>query len=159
MPASGPSCDPLVESEYRLLAEIGFVAASRGWLGQARQIFAVLMELAPQRVLPHIGLALALLNAQCADEAVRHLECVLGLFDRALIGGGQTATDGRASDRVSDPHDESALIRAYYGVALKLSGRTSESFRILRGLTDRPAADNAGRIARSMLGLPHPQEA
>lgn len=143
--------DPLTPNEFRTLAEIGLVAAGRGWLDQADRIFNALIELAPASTLPHIGLALALLNSNQPDAAVRVLERAEALVSVPHSPG--TAT------HVSDPRDDSALIRAFHGVALKLSGRTSESFRILRGLADRPAGDHAGRISRRMLGLPEAQEA
>ncbi len=143
--------DPLTPEEFRLLAEVGFVAAGRGRLDRAVQIFAALIEIAPARPLPHIGLALALLNRDRAEEALRVLERAEAFL--------KTAPTSHSTQPTSDPRDDSALVRAFYGVTLKLSGRTSESFRILRELVDRPEHDYAGRIARSMLGLTHPQEA
>lgn len=143
--------DPLTPHEFRMMAEIGLVAAGRGWLDQAARIFNALIELSPASTLPHIGLALALLNGSRPEEAVRVLERAERLVS-ALPSPSATL-------QMSDSRDDSALIRAFHGVALKLSGRTSESFRILRGLTERPASDHAGRIARRMLGLPDPQEA
>lgn len=142
--------DPLTPPEFRALAEIGLVAAGRGWLDQATQIFNALIELSPASSLPHIGLALALLNNNQADDAVRTLERAESLIS--------TSHANDTHRQMSDPRDDSALIRAFHGVALKLSGRTSESFRILRGLTGRPSDDHAGRIARRMLGLPEAQE-
>jgi len=145
------SCsDPLTPNEFRTMAEIGLVAAGRGWLDQANRIFSALIELYPTSSLPHIGLALALLNGNQPDDAVRALERAESLISNAR------ATDPHP--QMSDPRDDSALIRAFHGVALKLSGRTSESFRILRGLTERPGDDHAGRIARRMLGLSEAQE-
>ena len=142
--------DPLTPHEFRAIAEIGLVAAGRGWLDQAGPIFNALIELSPASSLPHIGLALALLNSNRADDAVRALERAESLVSTPRVADTQ--------GQMSDPRDDSALIRAFHGVALKLSGRTSESFRILRGLTGRPADDHAGRIARRMLGLPEAQE-
>ncbi len=144
------NADPLTPAEFRLLAEIGFVAAGRGWLEQASQVFDALIAIAPQRTLPHIGLALALLNGQQPDAAIRVLERAEKMACSSDAGHSEPA--------VSDLRDDSALIRAFYGVALKLSGRTSESFRILQGLCARPSADHAGRIARSMLGMAEPEE-
>jgi tetratricopeptide (TPR) repeat protein len=143
--------DPLTPHEFRMMAEIGLVAAGRGWLDQASRIFNALIELSPASSLPHIGLALALLNSSRPEEAIRVLERAEG-----LVSAPHSANTAL---QMSDPRDDSALIRAFHGVALKLSGRTSESFRILRGLTERPADDHAGRIARRMLGLPDQQEA
>jgi len=142
--------DPFTPQEFRAIAEIGLVAAGRGWLDQDTQIFNALIELSPASTLPHIGLALALLNSNQADDAVRALERAESLLSPL------TTVDSH--QQMSDPRDDSALIRAFHGVALKLSGRTSESFRILRGLTGRPSDDHAGRIARRMLGLPEAQE-
>ena len=150
-PPAASWSDPLTPEEFRLLAEVGFVAAGRGLLGQASQIFHALIDIAPARPLPHIGLALALLNQDRAEDALRVLERADALLNSA------SASD--LTQPASVPRDDSALVSAFYGVALKLSGRTSESFRILRGLVDRPEHDHAGRIARSMLGLTHPQEA
>lgn len=143
--------DLLTPNEFRTIAEIGLVAAGRGWLDQADRIFTALIELSPASSLPHIGLALALLNGNQPDEAVRVLE-------RAEALVSVPHSPGTAA-QMCDSRDDSALIRALHGVALKLSGRTSESFRILRGLVERPAGDHAGRISRRMLGLAEPSEA
>jgi hypothetical protein len=143
--------DPLTPHEFRMMAEIGLVAAGLGWFDQASRIFNALIELCPASSLPHIGLALALLNSSRPEEAVRVLERAEGLVS--------APPSANTTLQMSDPRDDSALIRAFHGVALKLSGRTSESFRILRGLIERPSQDHAGRIARRMLGLPEPQEA
>jgi len=142
--------DPLAPDEFRLLAEVGFVAAGRGMVDRASQIFQALIDIAPTRPLPHIGLSLALLNSGRADDALRVLERAEGW----LKGAPGSDTPPQASD----PRDDYFLLRAFYGVALKLSGRTSESFRILGELTHRPEGDHAGRIARSMLGISHLQE-
>lgn len=142
--------DPLAPDEYRLLAEVGFVAAGHGMVDRASQIFQALIDIAPARPLPHIGLSLALLNSGRFDEALRVLERAEGWLT--------TAQRLDTPQEASDSRDDHALIRAFYGVALKLSGRTSESFRILGELTNRPESDRAGRIARSMLGISHLQE-
>ncbi len=146
MTALGESfADPFTPAEFQRLAEIAFVAAGKGWLAQASQLFGCLIDLAPQRALPHIGLALALMNGGRADEALRVLERA----EKLVAEGDEASSESEMSDR----RDESALIRAFYGVALKLAGRTAECFRILQALSDRPGHDHAGRIARSMLGV------
>lgn len=142
--------DPFAPAEFQRLAELGFVAAGKGWLAQASQLFSCLIDLAPRRALPHIGLALALLNGGRPDDALRVLERA----DKLVAEGDVASSDAEMSDR----RDESALIRAFYGVALKLAGHTTESFRILQSLSDRPGHDHAGRIARSMLGVTQSQE-
>jgi predicted Zn-dependent protease len=142
--------DPFTPAEFQRLAELGFVAAGKGWLAQASQLFNSLIELEPQHALPHVGLALAFLNGGHPDDALRVLERA----DK-LVADREAASGAR---EMSDLRDESALIRAFYGVALKLAGRTAESFRILQALSDRPGHDHAGRIARSMLGVTQLQE-
>lgn len=142
--------DPFTPAEFQRLAEIGFVAAGKGWLAQASQVFRPLIDIAPHRTLPHIGLALALLNGGKPEEALRVLEQA-----QRIVSNSETpASEAELSDR----RDDSALIQAFYGVALKLAGHTTESFRILEGLSGRPSHDRAGRIARSMLGMVQMQE-
>jgi len=119
----------LSADEIRLLTEIGFVAAGRGDVPRARQVFEALAVLRPQRAFPRIGLAVALLNAGQAREAVEVLE-------RAPLQDAE----------------ERAMLDAWRGFALQLAARRGESLRVL----SRVAAGQgeAAALARSLLGRP-----
>lgn len=136
----------LESSDIRLLTEIGFLAGGRGQFEQARTIFDALIHLRPERAFPYVGLAMALLNAGRADEAVVHLASARRRVQSMMGGAG--SSPGALALR-----DEHATLDAYYGLALQMAGHSAESSKILAGLTQRPANDPAGRIARSMLGL------
>ena len=137
----------LSASEIRLLTEIGFVAAGRGWLDQARKIFNSLILLRPDRAFPYIGMGLALINAGQASEAVALLDRATAVLRNAQPGAANAAlvADGLQDDR--------SIVTAYYGIALRFSGRQADSDRVFRDLSTLPSSDPAGRIARSMLGI------
>lgn len=126
---------PLDGEEIRLLTELGFVAAGAGRLDWAEDIFHALMLLRPQRAFPHIGLALAYMNAARSQEAVALLE--------------------RARVSVDEGQDGAALadVEAFRGLALQLAGRSAESRRALQWAADRNQTSDGGRLAARLLGL------
>lgn len=119
----------LAADDARLLTEVGFLAAGAGDVARAESIFKALRRMRPVAAYPLVGLAVAWMNAGRAPEAVTLLE----------------------SATISDPA-ERALLDAWRGFALQLSGRNGESRRLLetvaRGEGDGPA------LARGLLGLP-----
>ncbi len=136
----------LESSEIRLLTEIGFLAGGRGQFEQARTIFDALIQLRPERAFPYVGLAMALLNAGRADEAVARLASARQSLESVIRAAG-------ASPNTQALRDEHATLSAYYGLALQMAGHSAESSKILGVLAHRTGDDPAGRIARSMLGL------
>jgi tetratricopeptide (TPR) repeat protein len=110
------------------LTEVGFLAASHGNLRQAQPIFEALIQIRATRAFPHVGLAIALLNASRPESALEQL-------DQGL--------------RMTPPqeHPELYVIRS---LALRALGRFSECGSDLIKANDHPAA-------RSMLGLPQLQ--
>ncbi|CUI27988.1 hypothetical protein BI147_19090 [Achromobacter xylosoxidans] len=116
--------------DARILAEVGFLAAGRGDVAHADSIFLALRALRPGRAYPWLGLAVARLNADSADEAVRLLE------------QGEVSAPG-----------ERALLTAWRGLALQLAGRKAESTRLLRACAQGGEGDEGAALARSLLGL------
>lgn len=122
--------NPLQPDELRLLAETGFLAAARGDLKNAHTIFAAIRLCRPEAASSYVGMAMALLNTSRHDEALAQLE------------------EGLRLCRPSDQADLSA-IRA---LALKVTGRASESARAAAAAGNHPLA-----LALSQTGpLPHP---
>jgi predicted Zn-dependent protease len=119
----------LAADDARLLTEVGFLAAGAGDVARAETIFKALRRLRPAAAYPLVGLAVAWMNAGRAPEAVSLLESAV----------------------IAEP-GERALLDAWRGFALQLSGRNGESQRLLervaRGEGDGPA------LARGLLGLP-----
>ena len=109
--------------DIRLLTEVGFLAAARGDLQRAQQIFGALERLRPNAAFPCIGMAVTLLNTGKPVEAVQEL-------DRGL-------------QRV--PPADAADLHAFRGLALQKAGRQSESQRALRQAGAHP-------LAQAMLG-------
>lgn len=119
----------LSADDARLLAEVGFLAAGAGDAARAEIIFNALRRLRPDRAYPVVGLAVAWMNANRAHDAVRLLE-------------GTVAPD---------PADR-ALLDAWRGFALQLSGRRAESVRLLETLAT--GESEGARLARGLLGTP-----
>ena len=101
---------PLQPEEIRLLTEVGFLAGARGNIKAARSIFGALERCRPLAAFPYIGMAMALLNVKCHDEAVR-------VIDRALA----IVSDSEVSD-----------LQAVRALALRLAGRSWESERAIQ---------------------------
>ncbi|AVO50564.1 hypothetical protein C6568_15980 [Melaminivora suipulveris] len=101
---------------------------------RAELILGALARARPARAFPHVGRAMAWMNAGRPHEAVQ-------LLERALPGAGA----GEDADTVA----------AFLALALQLDGRSSESRRVLQNLLRiaPQGADNDGlRLARRMLG-------
>lgn len=123
----------LDSDEIHLLTEIGFLAAGAGDLHRAATIFNALQQLRPERGFPLVGLAVAHLNAGKSAEAVALLERV------------HLASPG-----------EQALLDAWRGFALQLSGHLDQSRRLLETVMQHDNGDGAA-LARALLGhaTPH----
>lgn len=113
-------------SSLKLLTEIGFIAAGRGQSEIAMTIMDGLTVLRPDRNGGYVGIALAHLNAQNPEEAVRVLR------DEALPSVIQEDAD---------------IVRAFLALALKQSGRTREAAEEL----DRIPPDSSDTSALSMV--------
>lgn len=116
----------------KLLAELAFVAGGYGMIEQTDAIVAALEVLRPGSERPYLIQALARLNLQDTAGAERILR------DRALKA-----------------NPDSAMAKAYLGLALHLQGRAGERDRVLA----EAAADgdeDAAALARHLLGAPAP---
>ena len=124
---------PLLETEQiQLLTQIGFIAAARADAKRAEVIFGALSRVRADRAFPHIGLAVAWLNAGRAATAVAHLRSV------QLPEG-----------------DDQDLLQAFLGLALQLDSRAAEAERVLRAVaarTDAAHPSEGATLARRLLG-------
>ena len=124
----------LTPEDVRLLTQVGFLAAGAGDVPRAERILGALARVRAQRAFPHVGRALAWMNAAQPHEAVRLLE---------------QAPPGAAHGEDAD------TLAAFLALALQLDGRSSESRRALQKLLRNApqGTDNEGlRLARRMLG-------
>lgn len=64
---------PLTSHEIRLLAELGFMAASSGQVTTATEIFDALISLRPTKAFPYVGKAVALLYVGSIPAAIELL--------------------------------------------------------------------------------------
>jgi hypothetical protein len=108
----------LTVEELRLLAEIGFMATTRGQCRRAKTIFEGLRELRPASPAPYIGLALAHLGVGAMEEAARVLR-EDGL--RANPGNGE--------------------VLAFLGLVLSSARHFAECERVLVGVLDQGESD------------------
>jgi len=135
---SAPPDRALPDSQdVRLLTEIGFLAAVKGDVMRAEKIFSALLLFRPGKAFAHVGLAVALMNAGRAGDAVAHLTAA-----------------------TPDPGEDAEMVQTMLGLALQLDGRSHQSQQVLRKLVGPPAACNAAsdsaRLARKLLGE-HPE--
>jgi len=125
----------LDREDIRLLVEIGFLAAGRGLLSQAEAIFTAVLLLRPDKAVGYVGMAMALLNAGRAADAIICLQ-------EARLPTGE----------------EDDLVRAFQGLALQLDRRAFESVGLLRALAYQPlpaaGATEGMLLARRLLGEP-----
>lgn len=113
----------------RRLAEIGFMAGGYGLIPQSRSIFEGLQAALPESEYPLIGLALNHVHTGNPAEAVKILQ------DQAL-----------------QRHPDSAMVRAFLGLALRLAGHAQAAERELQRVLDDTQADpEATALARSLL--------
>lgn len=104
------AADVLVGDDQRLLAEIGFMAATAGHDTAALAIFTNLRMLSPTRSYPYLGLAMAHMAAGRAERAVQLLR------DEAM-----SAVD-----------DADRELELFLGLALHVARREEESRRVLQ---------------------------
>lgn len=122
--------EALDSDEIRLLMEVGMVLAGSGKTEPARRVFEALALIRPQRAFPHVGHAMALLNAGRAEDACRLLR-----------------------EAEAQVVDERPTVQAFLGLALQQAGRSAESQRLLEAAAQAdPSIDGVG-MARAMLGL------
>lgn len=132
------AAEPILRSdELKLLTDVGFLALNCAAPVMAARIFDPLSRVVPHRAYAWMGLAYANLNAGRTDEAVKILQRARNLMRQ-----------GGAAD------DEFALITALLGLALHQAHRQGECVKLLQEVIERPAGDPAGRIARSLMGVP-----
>lgn len=126
--ASGTAFE-LDAADAKLLTEIGFLAAYQGDVTRADAVFDALASIRPGRAYPWVGKTLARLHVGRANEAVVFLENVL----------------------ITDK-EEAAVLQAWRGFALQLSGHAKQARRLLETLAKGtgPGPD----LARSLLGSP-----
>ena len=115
--------------DAKLLTEIGFLAAYQGDVDRADAIFDALVAVRPGRAYPWVGKTLARFHVGRATEAAAFLERV-------------SSTD----------EDEAAVLQAWRGMALQLSGHAAQARTLLEQLTDGTGPGHL--LARSLLGLP-----
>ena len=127
--ASSKSAFVLDAADAKLLTEIGFIAAYRGDVARTDAIFDALASIRPGRAYPWVGKALARFHVGRANEAAQFLEQV-----------------------ASTDEDEAALLQAWRGLALQLSGHAGQARTLLEQLTSGTGPGHV--LARSLLGLP-----
>ncbi|WP_181705344.1 tetratricopeptide repeat protein [Chthonobacter rhizosphaerae] len=129
MPSGSRALTDLLDGEdLRLLADIGFIAATRGLHGQAGAIFAALQALRPDTEAPSIGLALTDLAAGRPQDAL----------DRLARG----------------PRTPAVLV--FQGIAAVRCGRRRDAValfgRLIADHPDQPAADLARAVLAELDG-------
>lgn len=124
---------PLTNEEISLLAELGFMAATAGYVVPAIRIFQGLLVLRADQAFPYIGLAVARLYVGAFNDAVRVLR--------------------EDANSVQHGRDELEL---YLGFALYLAGQRSEAASLLYALLERGGLDAEQQpLAKSVLSQIH----
>lgn len=121
---------PLISEEISLIAELGFMAATAGFVVPAIRIFQGLLVLRPNHAFSFVGLAVARLYVGAFADAIRVLREAIGIacYNR----------------------DE---IELYLGFALHLADQSAEGARVLSALLERGGLDADQRpFAESVLG-------
>lgn len=116
------------DADNRLLAELSYIAAGYGLIGQVDAICGALAELRPDSVMPAVIRADARMTLQRYDDAERVLR------DEALA---------------REPAN--TMAKAHLGLVLRLQGRSSEGGRLLREVAD--SADDADAVALAQRAL------
>lgn len=109
---------PLTSEEISLIAELGFMAATAGFVVPAIRIFQGLLVLRAEHAFPYIGLAVARLYVGAFNDAVRVLR--------------------EDADAVRHGREE---IQLYLGLALHLADQPTEAARVLSALLERGSLD------------------
>jgi hypothetical protein len=117
----------------QLLLEVGLLAGGYGWMKEAEVIFEGLRAVRPENESPLIGLAIAKMNNNQAEESIRILET------EAL-----------------NTNPESDLARAFLGLALKLAGRVEQSRLLSEQVVGRNRDQAAVNLAKGILEEIHP---
>ena len=112
----------------RLLAELAYIAAGYGLIGQVDAICGALAELRPDSTMPAVIRADARMNLRRYDDA-EHI-----LRDEALA---------------REPNN--AMAKAHLGLVLRLQGHSSAGERLLREVADSAADADAAMMARRVL--------
>jgi hypothetical protein len=116
------------DQQIRLLAEVGFLAGGHRLSAQAEQISLALEQLRPDSEKPFLVRAMAQLNAQETDQAIRVLQ------EQALA-------------KVPD----SSIAKAFLGLAFHIAGRGNDKARILDEVLSADDDEDAVALARSLL--------
>ena len=120
---------PLTSEEIRLMAELGFMAATAGFVVPAIRIFQGLLVLRAEHSFPYIGLAVARLYVGAFNDAVQVLR--------------------ESADVVLYGREE---IQLYLGLALHLADQPTEAVRVLSALLECGNLDaNQQALAESVL--------
>lgn len=117
----------------KLLAELAFIAGGYGMVAQSDAIAAGLEAIRPDSERPHLVRAITRLNQKDAATA-EHI-----LREQAL-----------------KVRPESAMAKAFLGVALHMQGRLSERDRTLKEVVAANDDEDAVHIANDLLGSPAP---
>ena len=115
--------DIVTSDDLRLLADIGFMASSRGRGEQADTIFAAIRALRPEEEAGFVGGAIVGILAGDPDAAIRALK------DAPTTVATQT----------------------FRGIALVLSGRTSEGRETLKGVVQAAPDTSFARLAQNAM--------
>lgn len=120
---------PLDSDEISLIAELGFMAATAGFVVPAIRIFQGLLVLRADHAFPYVGLAVARLYVGAFNDAVS-----------VLLKNADAVRFGR---------DELEL---YLGLALYLADNPAEASRVLLALLERGGLDASQQpLAQSVL--------
>jgi hypothetical protein len=120
---------PLSSDDIRLIADIGFMAATNGFVVPSLRVFEGLRTLRPAHSFPYIGLALARITVGAFNDAIRLLR------DEGLQ---------------ALPDDED--IQLYLSLALHFSNQQQESQRLLSAVLKNEELDPAQKsLASSVL--------
>ena len=120
---------PLSSDEIRLIADVGFMAATGGHAVPSIRLFEGLRTLRPHHSFPYIGLSLARMTVGACNDAVRIL---------------------REEGLEALPDDED--IQLYLSLALHLAKQQQESQRLLSKFLKNEAIDPAQQsLAKTVL--------
>jgi len=119
----------MVDAEIlRKLADIGFMATGGGLFRQAEAIFHAIELNRKDNVLPHMGMALNLMNMELAEDALNVLE------KKAL-----------------KMEPENQVLQAFKAMALMQLGRNNESETCLHQIVTKSKDDIAVTLAENLL--------
>ncbi len=117
-PSTQAEASPITSEEVKLLAQIGFLAATSGYVVPAIRLFEGLRVLRPGQAFPFIGLALARMTVGAFQDAARVL---------------------REEGLRAVPENEE--IQIYLGLALALAKQPQDAQRLLNTLLENNHID------------------